>query len=132
MRLYEVVEYKRHLDLLMSQLRAEGVFSEAVTLDIWCSGSDKREEWFVDNQICRIKYIHFKVRFQQHQEEWSRLLVGWHKLEVLGLTLERGAEVFVPTLGSLSRYDLTRLLYMPTPTVFPYCTGVYRNCRDEL
>lgn len=33
----------------MKQLRADGVVPEFVTLDLWCDGSDLREEWFVDN-----------------------------------------------------------------------------------
>lgn len=38
-------------------------------------------------------------------------------------------EVFLSASGCLLRYDATRLLYVPTSTVFSYCTGIYNNCR---
>lgn len=39
--------------------------------------------------------------------------------------------MFVPVPSWWHRYDLTRLLYVPTPPVFSYCTGAYMKYRDD-
>lgn len=89
-----------------------------------------REEWYDDNNFYWADLIDFEIRFRQHQEERHRLFVGRHNVEVLIVVPVIRATVFVSALDRWSRYEPTRLLYVSTPQVFSYCTGVYRNCLD--
>lgn len=65
-RSYEEVEYDSQHASLMTQLQANGVVLESVTIDLWAVGSDLQEEWFVESQAYWTKDIDFKIRFRQH------------------------------------------------------------------
>lgn len=41
----------------------------------------------------------------------------------------RRGKIFVSVFGWCSRYDDLRFLYVPSPQVFSYCTGIYKDCQ---
>lgn len=43
----------------------------------------------------------------------------------------RHGEVFLSVPGLCSRFNVRLLLYLPSPTVFSYCTEIYMNCEDD-
>lgn len=49
---------------------------------------------------------------------------------MFAVTLARRTEMFMSVPCCWSRYDSTRLLYVPTASVFSYRTGMYMNCQD--
>lgn len=45
--------------------------------------------------------------------------------------MARRTKVFVQTTRWDYRYNSSRRLYVPTPLVFSYCTGLYMSSRDD-
>lgn len=43
----------------------------------------------------------------------------------------RSSDLFMLVSGSWLLHGDTRLLYVPTPPVFSYCTGIYMNRLDD-
>lgn len=59
------------------------------------------------------------------------MLVGWYNNEVLAMPPDRHSEVFVLVPGWWSRFEVRRSSYVPSLPVFSYCTGIYKDCRDD-
>lgn len=67
-RSYEEVSNEGPLAALMTRLRNDEVVPKGVSFDLWCVGSDLREEWYVDNHVYSAKDDDFEIHFRRHQE----------------------------------------------------------------
>lgn len=127
---YGKVEYESCDSLLMRHLQTDGVVSEAVELDLWCSSFHLKGAacW---KPCVLVKYIDFEIWVSQHKEKYCQVFVGWHRFEVFAVPLERHGELFVLVPAWWTRYNPRRELHVLISPVLPYCTRVYINCRDE-
>lgn len=107
----------------MTRLRADRAVPETATFDLWSSAFYLREEWFVDNHVYWAKDIDFEIRLHQHQEEWRRVLVGGHNVEVFAEPPASHAKVFVLAPARRSHFAPIFLLYVATPQCFHIAPG---------
>lgn len=127
--------YEKRLALLFRRLQSDRFYVTAADLDLWCGGDHVRKEWFTSNHeywACNIKV---KTLLRQCGAGKLPLFVDWHKIKMFSTPPARLNEVYLTVADWWLKYECSRLLYVPTPPVFAYCSGFYMvggNGREQI